>query len=492
MNKLDKIRIVFSDDSIQVKEYKENEKEKKIYYFRVTSDTIDRVGDVVIPEGVDVSNYKNNPVFLFAHDSHSFPIGKAVDFDNFPIVGFVFADTEEGKKAEYLVSNGYIKTVSIGFRIKECYDKDGVYFGKTFADLEKDFPEIYKKFESDIAKGKIWRVITKSELFEVSLVPVPANPQATLVMASKGISICTGYDCKTDSFIFLNKELFDVVEKNAVSYSVHPKDMKKDEESSWDKEKAIESLRKWASKDGSGEKDTIDWIKYRKGFTWYDANAIDNFTSYKYPHHWVKDGDFYVVKRGVITAMAFFMKYYKNLPTDDRQGVYDHLAKHYTNDFDMIPPEWNPKKESDYTIIDIINQHIEKGVDIETVIEFIKLHNSEEIANQLKSYIKGELEMIEKLLNQIKEMESKINELEKVIKQKEEELKRNIENIDKTEDKDIINSDNNESKADSPSQNGEVEEKNESADDVVKVKIDTEQVKEILQTLIKQKIYGGK
>ena len=79
------------------------------------------------------------------------------------------------------------------------------------------------------------------------------------------------------------------------------------EERGWDKNRAIRSLRKWASSDGSGDKDKINWAKYRQGFAWYDPDHADDFGGYKLPHHEVIDGELCVVWRGVAAAMAAIM-----------------------------------------------------------------------------------------------------------------------------------------------------------------------------------------
>ena len=65
-----------------------------------------------------------------------------------------FADTEEGRKIEGMVARGELKGISIGYAIRT--------FETTKAEGEK--PEIRKA--------------TKWELMEVSLVPVPADPEA--------------------------------------------------------------------------------------------------------------------------------------------------------------------------------------------------------------------------------------------------------------------------------------------------------------------------
>lgn len=101
----------------------------------------------------------------------------------------------------------------------------------------------------------------------------------------------------------------------------------------WDGEEAKRRIAKWASSDGSGDKDKIDWNKYRKAFLIVDGDP-KNFGSYKYPHHWPgDDGKLYVHKKGVQTAMAYLMKYEPR-----NKAAYNHLAKHY-KELGLEPPK---------------------------------------------------------------------------------------------------------------------------------------------------------
>jgi hypothetical protein len=121
---------------------------------------------------------------------------------------------------------------------------------------------------------------------------------------------------------------------------------KADEGRSWDADRAVMSLRKWASHDGSGDKDQINWVKYRRGFAWYDEKDLHNFGSYKLPHHEVIDGTLYVVWRGVAAAMAalFGARGGVDIPAEDRKPVYNHLRRHYRQ-FDKEPPKYEALEE---------------------------------------------------------------------------------------------------------------------------------------------------
>jgi signal peptide peptidase SppA len=116
----------------------------------------------------------------------------------------------------------------------------------------------------------------------------------------------------------------------------------KDESDSWDGAAARDRLAKWASSDGSGDKDKMDWAKYRRGFGWYDSDNAENFGSYKLPHHDIEGGKFVVVWGGVKAAMAALLgsRGGADIPAGDRKAVYNHLAKHY-KEFDKEPPDYH-------------------------------------------------------------------------------------------------------------------------------------------------------
>ena len=123
----------------------------------------------------------------------------------------------------------------------------------------------------------------------------------------------------------------------AVRYEKTAKDEM--DSSAWDGAAAVQRLQKWASSDGSGNKDTINWAKYRRGFTWYDADDDENFGAYKLPHHDVVDGTLTCKWRGVTAAMGALMgaRGGVDMPEADRKSVHRHLASHY-DEWDMDPP----------------------------------------------------------------------------------------------------------------------------------------------------------
>ncbi len=115
------------------------------------------------------------------------------------------------------------------------------------------------------------------------------------------------------------------------------------EDEDWDANDAIERIRKWASSDGSGDKDTIDWSKYRQAFAWYNTDDPQNFGSYKLPHHDVRNGQLYVHKRGVIAAAAALQgaRGGVDIPEADIDAVKQHIASHYHQWGEKAPWERN-------------------------------------------------------------------------------------------------------------------------------------------------------
>jgi HK97 family phage prohead protease len=122
-----------------------------------STDSPDRDGEIIKQDGWDLTNFLKNPVLLTSHAYHEFPIGRITDvmIENGQLkFKAVFSEaTQEAREAYQLVKEGILSAFSVGFIPKE-YDP---------ADTS---------------------VITKAELLEISLVTVPANPQAVVLAKS--------------------------------------------------------------------------------------------------------------------------------------------------------------------------------------------------------------------------------------------------------------------------------------------------------------------
>lgn len=150
-----------------------DEKENTLTAY-VSTNTVDRMDEALDPAGMDASNYKKNPVVLWAHDYSLPPIGKAlwVKRDGVGILSKVkFASTAFAQEIFQLYKEGFLKAFSVGFIPKEVQEHD--------EDEDDD-----KKCNSG---KKPQRTFKKWELLEYSAVPVPANPDALALAMQKGI-----------------------------------------------------------------------------------------------------------------------------------------------------------------------------------------------------------------------------------------------------------------------------------------------------------------
>jgi uncharacterized protein CbrC (UPF0167 family) len=216
-----------------------------------------------------------------------------------------------------------------------------------------------------------------------------SNGKEVIVMALKdAMSLAFGW--LSERFKSLAEETgkLEIEEFGAVR---HRMEYALDDSDPWDAQEAEVRLRQWASSDGSGAKETIDWSKYREGFAWYDENDPENFGSYKLPHHDIVNGRFSVVWRGVVAAMAALRgaRGGVNIPAEDKQAVYNHLRRHY-EEFGKEAPEFSELIESQ-----------EKGDDEEVKEWQEKVKTLEEENAQLK-------EKLEEWSKRIAELEEEL------------------------------------------------------------------------------------
>lgn len=133
----------------------------------ISTNDVDRSGDVVDQAGWDLANYKNNPVVLYGHDYYSLPIGIC---ESIEVVGnnlvakgrFAPADANPfAQQVRKLYDLKILRTTSVGFIVKETEGNR----------------------------------ITKAELLEFSFVPVPANPYALSMRQISEMAIDTAMLC---------------------------------------------------------------------------------------------------------------------------------------------------------------------------------------------------------------------------------------------------------------------------------------------------------
>lgn len=149
----------------------------RVIRFIGSDESIDRDGDTISIDGWDVSAYMKNPIVLFGHDYYNLPIGKTISvtadkrarqllFDiSFPTIEELSTNpatpSEHALKVDAIYNMakaGILNTVSVGFR--------GIDYEPT-------------------ATGRAYK---RQELMEISIVPVPANPNAVAILRAAGAS----------------------------------------------------------------------------------------------------------------------------------------------------------------------------------------------------------------------------------------------------------------------------------------------------------------
>lgn len=132
-------------------------KEKRTADFIASTSKKDRLGDEIVQDGWELKNYHRNPVHLFAHDSRSLPIGKAIKT--------VLERNQLVQRIQYTPVRGF-DLPDVVFQLIVAGSLRGISVG--FVPLEFEFLE----------DGSGGRRFVRQELLETSIVPIPANPQA--------------------------------------------------------------------------------------------------------------------------------------------------------------------------------------------------------------------------------------------------------------------------------------------------------------------------
>jgi HK97 family phage prohead protease len=128
--------------------------------FVASTEAVDRYGDIIRAEGWQLDNYNQNPIALFGHD-HNAPIGTTrVWLEGKRLMsGLKLAAAGTSALVDSvrsLVGQKILRAVSVGF-------------------LPSEEPKYLRDEQNDRVTGLEF---TKQELLEISVVAVPANPEA--------------------------------------------------------------------------------------------------------------------------------------------------------------------------------------------------------------------------------------------------------------------------------------------------------------------------
>lgn len=141
----------------EIKEYKEVDDE--VISILASDETVDRDNDIILASGWDTKNWLNTGALLYGHNYDSLPVGTAHGAE---VVGdklYVYSKLAKKGTSEWhdairsLIAQKILKGVSVGFKATDF--EPNSYGGRTFK---------------------------KQELLELSLTPIPSNPNAKLLV----------------------------------------------------------------------------------------------------------------------------------------------------------------------------------------------------------------------------------------------------------------------------------------------------------------------
>jgi HK97 family phage prohead protease len=361
------VRKLLTPEIEQVKD--ENGEEQRSLKFTISSNSIDRMGDKIKQTGWELDNYRKNPVVLWAHNSAAPPVAKASDISvkgNKKLTAqadFVPAEISPFADMIYqMYREKYLNATSVGMIPLEF-------------EVAKDREDEYMlPFD-----------INKQELLEFSAVPVPANPDALVQARKSGIDTVPlrEWAAKTmdewrdnDTHMPFNFSHVEQAYKSTTTYTSIPvppheeeKNALKAESESREDEVAPQpaSAISYDRAHPEGTRvahDDADWsgAAVREQlprdsatrlsiFAWHDAADEEHelpreLSAWKLPHHYA-DGDQAVSWKGVVAAMAALAGAGGGLilPSAHRREVYNHLARHYREDFNTPPPDYKRVEE---------------------------------------------------------------------------------------------------------------------------------------------------
>ena len=197
----------------------EIDEEKRTVVKYVSTISVDRDGDIILPDGGQIKDFAKNPVILYAHKhgadmfgggNDTLPIGKDVwiKADKFGIKAKQkYANHQLANDIFQMHVDGFALASSIGFIPLEYVRNDGSREWKETAKYVKDK---YGMSAKDIKSAKI--IFTKWYLLEHSDVPVPSNPDALAQAYSSGEFKCKSVGLVKDLELEEQKEAFTIKE----------------------------------------------------------------------------------------------------------------------------------------------------------------------------------------------------------------------------------------------------------------------------------------
>lgn len=344
-----------------------------ILRFRASTDIIDRHRTIVNQRGIDFSDFGG--AFIWSHDTFKGMFGGTPEIKNQlgKVVGREITEFDREVDGDKATEKGLATDIDVRFSkvnpfavMAEGMVREGI-LGMTSIGF------IPKKDHALTVGEEVIKVFDEIDLLEISLVPVPANPEAQALVRSMygylekeapaefGVQVRQthegswawqddmGWSFRSPA---MEKPLADIL-------GIRPQDRdyfpwkglgivppnvsaaKAEEGTPWSRP----SLGDFTSKTW-GELTVRERKRIIGHFAWAPSSNTDEFvfSDLKLPHHRASDAK--IVFRGVSAAMGALLgaRGGVDIPGGDRRAVYNHLAAHYRV-FDRVPPEFRMSSE---------------------------------------------------------------------------------------------------------------------------------------------------
>ena len=304
-----------------IKKAKKGKDDNGTFDVIISTEDLDRSGEIVRQNGWEMTNYKNNPIVLWGHDYYSLPIGVCLETYQTESHGV----PATGAKGVFLSAD----INPLAQQVRKLYEfglkaGEGVGCTTSVGFIPKEFDEGNRA------------VITKAELLEFSFVPVPAN-QGVGPARGRSITMAEARSLGID-MVGMRQKGVDFAETRGFI----PKDLadkKAPENTAW----AKPTLKDFTDKEWSDLSDTEK--RSIAGHFAYSPEAVPKaFEDLKLPYRRAEDAA--VVWKGLKAAMTALSGTSNGIAEeDDKKAVYDHLAGFYGL-FGKEPPELKTLKES--------------------------------------------------------------------------------------------------------------------------------------------------
>jgi len=181
----------------------------------------------------------------------------------------------------------------------------------------------------------------------------------------------------------INPDLLDDLDKTVVGYRAYPVS----QSTTWSFTPAEGTA---IINENGGEDSAQAWGMYREAHAYFDpamaregeAGPPRVRAAYKLPHHKLENGQMRTFRRGVIAAIAAVngARGGTQLPAGERQGVYNHLARHAREQFEMTPPPLRKEAAKELKVGELDTEYLawfkeffkQQGEDMAWLDEYLK------------------------------------------------------------------------------------------------------------------------